>query len=249
MKLDTKIIGLALGTLVLLPSCYHVPFYKKKGLRFIDTNCNYYMTTENIIVQSKRLDEYDKQELFGEYSQRLIDKKTKQAMDVIYLSINNFSTCNYLLTPSSIDLETIPYAKVISLMKTSPFARTIGAGASYGGIYASGFLSYVGVWGIGLGSPMGILFPMGLIGMGASIASLVKLLSFSRTSMKMNKEIMKDLEEKMLIHEKQSIIGAGDKKEFLLFVKPTHFKSNFKLTLYEQNKKLDKQVTFNIQLD
>jgi hypothetical protein len=120
MKLNTKVIGLVLGALVLLPGCYHIPQYKSHSFQFLHDECTYQETKHNIIVKAKILDKYDTEELFKTYSNKLFNKLSQPQIQVIYFSIHNLSANSYILPSSNgIDLNLISYEQINAKLRTN----------------------------------------------------------------------------------------------------------------------------------
>src|SRR5688572_15476890 len=113
-----KKMSFLLVGLLLLPGCYRVPQYRNQSLRFVDDNSGYRESKQGLVLRAKRLTNYDKKELFGQYSKRL-SRPLNGPIEVIYLSFHNLSTATYILPSNGIDLETIPHCDIARLMKTS----------------------------------------------------------------------------------------------------------------------------------
>lgn len=230
--------ALLLAALAFLPSCYRVPLYKTKSLHFLNNDCPYTQTEQNIIVKARLLDQYDKRELFGEYSKKLIDTFSREPILVIYFSISNLSTHSYILPYcNGIDLKFISYEHINSKLKTSTRLRTAGTIlATYGTCSCLAVVS-------GITTCLPILIAVSIGGILSTIP-IFQLNKSANESKSMNNKIAEDLEIKTF--QKTIIIPSEGFYEGLFFVKESDFKSQFTLEL--QEKKTTSKIKFDIAL-
>lgn len=243
-----KRIGLLLlAGLVLLPGCYRVSQYRSKSLRFIDDNSGYHASKNGFISRVKRLTNYDKKELFGQYSKKL-ERYAHGPIEVIYVSLHNLSSQVYILPSRGIDLEIIPHREIEKLMKTSTVGRIVGFIGSYLVMAASGFFGWAGLWIMTANNAPTWTTLIPLFGAGGVIAGGIYAGKYSQSieqSIKANGRIIDDLEDKALLEG--ITIRVGEKYEGLIFVKPLNYRSLFNITLHEKEYNQNK-VIFDIDL-
>lgn len=244
-----KIGLLLLAGLVILPGCYRVPQYRSKSLRFLGDSSDGYRESKNgFIARVKRLTNYDKKELFGQYSKKL-DRYVNGPIEVVYVSFHNLSSQVYLLPSAGIDLEIIPHQEIEKLMKTSTAARIAGSVGSYFAMAMGGFLGWSGsLVTIMAHNAPAWAFLIPLVGVSSAIAGFVYYCKYAQSieqSLKANKHIKDDLEDKTLLEG--IIIQAGDKYEGLIFVKSSDYTPQFNVTMHEQNNR-HKKLIFEVDL-
>lgn len=242
-----KKISLLLAGLVLLPGCYRVPQYHSQSLRLLDDNSGYRGSCDGVVLRAKRLTNYDKKELFGQYSKRLA-KPSNGPIEVIYLSFHNLSTSTYVLPLTGIDLEMVSHQDIAQLMKTSTAGRIAGFIGSYFGIVMGMSLGWAGLWMMTADNTPGWSPLIPLAGVGGAVASAVytdRYASSVGKSLKTNERIVNDLEDKAL--PEGIVIQSGDKYDGLIFVKSPNYTPQFSVILREQNSRI-KKIVFDIDL-
>ena len=243
-----KKICIVLASLVLLPACYRVPKYRSQTLQFVDDKSGYHESRNGLIVRAKRLTNYDKKELFGQYSKKL-SCYPRGPIEVIYLSLHNLSPIVYVLPSTGIDLEMVPHADIARLMKTSTGGRILGFMGSWFGIMAG----YIGM-GTGLcmllnnDAPKGSgLIPL-VGGVSATIAGAVyadRYASSIGQSLQMNERITTDLEDKAM--PEGALIQPGDKYEGLIFVHSADYTPQFSVTVREKDNRHNR-IIFDVDV-
>lgn len=240
MKSKRSVWGLFLAVLVLLPGCLHVPTYQCKPLKNVSAAFTCRGVKNNVIVQAKRL---NKEEIYSLFDTR--NHELDKALEVIYLSVDNFSNVRYALSPKNIDLSMLSRQKIVHLMKTNSATGVVGG---VGGVIVVGgtFLGifWAALCGVGLTSEGSILAVLGSCVVLAA-ASLAAGVTHSIKSMIMNKRIKKDLKAKTL-HDKV-IINSGDQYEGLIFVKSSDYNPQFTVTMHEKDNAKN-SITFDVDL-
>ncbi|HLJ31013.1 MAG TPA: hypothetical protein VKU36_01120 [Candidatus Babeliales bacterium] len=240
MKTNKSFFGLFLAALTLLPGCMHVPTYKSKPLKSMETDFTYHQAEQNVIVQAKKLTAEEIQYIFGARADHLID-----SVQVISLSVHNLSNSCYHLFVQN-DYVALSVREVARLMKTSSVARMasgIVSGATVS--VTANFLFVTGTMLI-LQPPSAIWIPYALI-FGLPIATVIGALPFfgkSIKSMIMNHRLKKDLREKIV--KDKIMINSGEHYKGLIFVKSSDYKPIFTVTMQEKN---NNNIVFVVNLE
>lgn len=242
MNCNKSFFGLFLALLVVLPGCMKVPTYRKQSLGLIRENYESQNIHNDIIVHAKHLTYEELYSLFGVRAKRLA-----RSVEVVYVSICNVSSHNYIFSVACNTFTPLPYADVVKLMKTSTVGRCAtgivgGAGisAAANGLFVTGVMAI-------LQPPSAIWIPYALV-FGIPIAFVIGALPFCGKSVKsaiMNRRIKKDLREKLL--PDNLVINSGDQCEGLIFVKASDYTPKFNVTMHEKGNTKN-SVTFDVDL-
>ena len=231
MNNNSRVFAIALAGLILLPGCMRVPSYQPRSLQSMSGDFTYRGVEKGVVLQAKRLTEDEMQFLFGQQ---------EKSFTAIYFSIHNLSNASYVLSTSEIDCKKMSYQQIARQMKTSSIARLAGSAVSGYGVYG-------GVWALVFGAfAKSAIFAYG--GLGLAVISIGMVPIFLGTGIKsaiMNTRIRKDLEEKMI--SKDIVIKSGDKYEGLIFVNTEDYRSDFTVTLHENNNQSN-NIIFNVDL-
>lgn len=250
MELNKQTISfLSLTALVFLPGCLRVPSYKPRTLQFMHSKRMHRQVKENVILQVKELSEDERAYLFGERIGKLENKE----YTMLYFSIHNLSRTYYTILSDFIDVNLIPYSKVIQQLKTSTFGRMAISGAGVAGATIAGVYSSEAILLSLTIAPFLMPFCLFFAPVSAITGAVVGLGcaalagTFGGKTIKssvINNRIKKDLKKK-LVHENSSIL-AGGFYEGLIFVKTSDYKSNFTIRLHEKN--TASGIQFNVSL-
>ncbi len=238
--------GILLCTMFLLSGCVKTPSYNPRPLKSISIESNYTAVAKNVILRVKKLTKAEIFHLFGKRGERF--KNHHLSLVPLHISIHNLSNTSLILDPKNIDLESLSYRSVSKQLQTSSIGktiRTIGCGALMAVLtMGAGFFGIMhdysdrnNSWIDNSKLLVNIAVPLIII--STPFIAFIKTIRSART----NGKIKRDIREKIL--RKKVTIYSGQQYDTLLFVQSVDYRSNFTLTLVEEDKP-GKITTFNI---
>jgi len=241
-------LAAAIG-LIGLPSCIKRPKYRSRPLESISSRFEYVGTKDNVILHAKRLNKDETPYLFGTRGQWLAHGHKQSPIYPLYLSFHNVSSKPYVLAPKKIGLQLEPHTNIAKRLQSSSTIKAAGtlATGSAMSILAAGGGLYAWFSGAAIGSAALIfgakaaLITVPILVLGTPIAALIR----SARSARINSKIKYDIKEKTL--HREVTIYPGQQFDTLIFVKRTHYRTNFTLSLYEQNNP-NNTIKFDVSL-
>ncbi len=244
-----RILGVYLAIIIGLPSCVKTPKYRQKSLESLHTRFDYAAAKNNVMLRAKKLTKEENRKLFG-IRGKALSRESNIPAYTIYLSIHNLSNKLYVLSPDNISLTLEPYQKIAKRMQSSTVVKAAGtlAGGTVASIITAGGGLYALFAGAAIGSTALVfgakaaLVAVPIIVIGTPIAAIIK----SIRATKINRKVKRDICDKTLHAE--IVIYPGQQFDTLIFVKRLDYRTNFTITLHEEDNEED-ILAFDVSLN